>query len=239
MRRVRHFNPRTHVGCDGGQGGGGCFGSDISIHAPTWGATVRLVHLPPHIFISIHAPTWGATPVHDQDQAGDQFQSTHPRGVRRSNSEDTASWTIFQSTHPRGVRLRRPPPLLYAEHFNPRTHVGCDAMMTTAQGVDSYFNPRTHVGCDIKIEPEAAAIIQFQSTHPRGVRLDPKRGVCVLGYISIHAPTWGATSFAFQALSLSDYFNPRTHVGCDAAVRSKYGISIFQSTHPRGVRRKH
>ena len=54
------------------------------------------------------------------------------------------------------------------------------------------FNPRTHVGCDIKW------IDKFH-----------------LIFISIHAPTWGATSFA----------------------ENKHIRVIFQSTHPRGVRR--
>ena len=33
----------------------------ISIHAPTWGATVVIVTLAEVFSISIHAPTWGAT----------------------------------------------------------------------------------------------------------------------------------------------------------------------------------
>ena len=55
-----YFNPRTHVGCDTDSL---CeFGYvNISIHAPTWGAT--LVGLRGGLLglISIHAPTWGAT----------------------------------------------------------------------------------------------------------------------------------------------------------------------------------
>ena len=54
-----HFNPRTHVGCDSGER----YVSHvhrISIHAPTWGATIAKV-----LRISVIA-----------------FQSTHPRGVR-------------------------------------------------------------------------------------------------------------------------------------------------------------
>ena len=78
----------------------------------------------------------------------------------------------------------------------------------------------------------------FQSTHPRGVRpvLQLRSGMDVS--ISIHAPTWGATSSTntsklttvFQSThprgvrltvracsaALSN-FNPRTHVGCDNA----------------------
>ncbi len=36
-------------------------GLNISIHAPTWGATVLLLDGKIKTRISIHAPTWGAT----------------------------------------------------------------------------------------------------------------------------------------------------------------------------------
>ena len=54
------FNPRTHTGCD--------FSLffiyliiDVSIHAPTRGATLGVPVLPRIITVSIHAPTRGAT----------------------------------------------------------------------------------------------------------------------------------------------------------------------------------
>ena len=34
---------------------------DVSIHAPTWGATFAVWDLNHIIQVSIHAPTWGAT----------------------------------------------------------------------------------------------------------------------------------------------------------------------------------
>ena len=55
--------------------------------------------------------------------------------------------------------------------------------------------------------------------------------------ISIHAPTWGATLCSYPYSCSSLYFNPRTHVGCDATINKSLLIgSVFQSTHPRGVR---
>ena len=58
---ISNFNPRTHVGCD-------YYGrrlqysvQAISIHAPTWGATLRSGGRQKKRVISIHAPTWGAT----------------------------------------------------------------------------------------------------------------------------------------------------------------------------------
>ena len=142
------------------------------------------------------------------------FQSTHPRGVRHGGFEDLArmieisihapTWgatfprldtnpmTGFQSTHPRGVRPHTPETSSSRRNFNPRTHVGCDRSPRSSIPTSGYFNPRTHVGCD----------------------LDHERQV-VGHHISIHAPTWGATSEAFGIPNLK----------------------AFQSTHPRGVRR--
>ena len=76
----------------------------ISIHAPTWGATVRERTGTPVRYISIHAPTWGATNHQHRKRASQQFQSTHPRGVRQ----------LSMIVSGRAV------------NFNPRTHVGCD-----------------------------------------------------------------------------------------------------------------
>ena len=98
----------------------------------------------------------------------------------------------------------------------------------------------------------------FQSTHPRGVRHVLHVLIYLICTISIHAPTWGATSRrvdngigkVFQSthprgvrLSLQSeatpvsYFNPRTHVGCDPFFTYLLcQLFAFQSTHPRGVR---
>ena len=55
--------------------------------------------------------------------------------------------------------------------------------------------------------------------------------------ISIHAPAWGATTGHAAFRSLWRYFNPRTRVGCDQLLSSIVKrLSLFQSTHPRGVR---
>ena len=76
------------------------------------------------------------------------------------------------------------------------------------------FNPRTHMGCDLESKSERP-----------GER------------VSIHAPTWGATKFPLFVLLLLYSFNPRTHMGCDlSCLISLLSNSMFQSTHPHGVR---
>ncbi len=60
IRLTDSFNPRAHVGRDRHYMDY-ILRKDVSIHAPTWGATsvdVDVVSVPK---VSIHAPTWGAT----------------------------------------------------------------------------------------------------------------------------------------------------------------------------------
>ena len=94
------------------------------------------------------------------------------------------------------------------------------------------------------VRPDAFVMGQnaykFQSTHPRGVRLNmkivyvppvfvsihaPTRGAtsgrlaaAVAAHVSIHAPTRGATVFFFAIFSCFLCFNPRTHEGCDGKI---------------------
>ena len=104
LHLVLNFNPRTHVGCDllkamqvrtfdefqsthprGVRHSKMVFVTltfNISIHAPTWGATLIESQYPGEDAISIHAPTWGATWSYEARIHELQFQSTHPRGVR-------------------------------------------------------------------------------------------------------------------------------------------------------------
>ena len=83
---LEYFNPRTHVGCDVSGEVGQSVKCAISIHAPTWGATLKENVGNTTFTISIHAPTWGAT----------------LNFLRAAHNE---------------------------EHFNPRTHVGCDPFL--------------------------------------------------------------------------------------------------------------
>ena len=152
-----------------------------------------------------------------------------------SDKEDA----MFQSTHPRGVRrTRRRRQSRLSQCFNPRTRVGCDTApngrnsMTVRVSIHApawgatprpltgflrhkSFNPRTLVGCDWRPCWAFPSASRFQSTHPRGVRRPPsgKPG----------------TAGLFQST------HPR---GVRHAVTSASGlVSAFQSTHPRGVRR--
>ncbi len=78
----------------------------------------------------------------------------------------------------------------------------------------------------------------FQSTHPRGVRHG--KSLTVSGTTLCFNPRTrvGCDAWRIRTASTKLCFNPRTRVGCDAANSIK-GLdeALFQSTHPRGVRR--
>ena len=76
------FNPRTHTGCD---------------------FSLFFIYL--IIDVSIHAPTRGATGNLPFQTCGETtFQSTHPHGVRHFQDIVRQVLEKFQSTHPHGVR---------------------------------------------------------------------------------------------------------------------------------------
>ncbi len=90
----------------------------------------------------------------------------------------------------------------------------CDSMATMGSRTPMRFNPRTHMGCDVQ---------QIISNY--------------LPYVSIHAPTWGATRRCF---SWGRHHQVSIHAPTWGATHRHYvGLrnSKFQSTHPHGVRR--
>ena len=145
----------------------------ISIHAPTWGATEDAKFTYFLTSISIHAPTWGATSGASMEAPRvSEFQSTHPRGVRR------CPLTLSRHRHPHfnprthvGCDSSVWMTSTRFGYFNPRTHVGCDPCRCPCPRQADHFNPRTHVGCDKIILVLGIVLVKFQSTHPRGVRL--------------------------------------------------------------------
>ena len=169
------------------------------------------------------------------------FQSTHPRGVR-----PTVGWRKgrrLQSFNPRtreGCDTRRMETAtrlracfnprtregcderfafcaLAKFSFNPRTREGCDTAVSAHGACQVRFNPRTREGCDAVAAGSALLPLQFQSTHPRGVRPRGYANPLSFTVVSIHAPARGATCTMCRIWKL-----------CPS----------FQSTHPRGVRQQ-
>ena len=77
---------------------------------------------------------------------------------------------------------------------------------------------------------------KFQSTHPRGVRRITVEEAAPITLVSIHAPTWGATStWRFSGKGKHVSIHAPTW-GATSLWHTKNLYLMFQSTHPRGVR---
>ena len=83
-----------------------------------------------------------------------------------------------------------------------------------------------------------AITMEFQSTHPSGVRpaiIESQRPE-VFNF-NPRTPV-GCDASLISRLSRQKHFNPRTPVGCDTFASACLGLfHVFQSTHPSGVRR--
>ena len=62
LEKAWGFNPRTRVGCDN-RLVKKTLGTNVSIHAPVWGATTLQAYYQNGSTVSIHAPVWGATKI--------------------------------------------------------------------------------------------------------------------------------------------------------------------------------
>ena len=116
----------------------------------------------------------------------------------------------------------------HAQHFNPRTPVGCDFCSTRCR-VRAYrknFNPRTPVGCD---KPIGRYLIRFLNFNPRTpVGCDKSRRGHRTGAYDFNPRTpVGCDPATPDRRTPTRNFNPRTPVGCDSRffgdTRKTYG----------------
>ncbi len=158
-RRVRHGQPRFHGVLD------------VSIHAPTQGATndngkrcrrYRGFNPRTHAGCDQLSKRWAQRVTEFQSTHPRRvrldsfaaaiieyaFQSTHPRRVRPHKLIKAFDVLEFQSTHPRRVRQSPACHISARDRFNPRTHAGCDLRTNPCFRYIKSFNPRTHAGCD-------------------------------------------------------------------------------------------
>ena len=102
--------PVRHLCCSG------CVRGNNLFYPSVWGATMGVRREFGQTSVLIHAPMWGATELNAfREKDVNEFQSTHPRGVRHYQPE-------YRST---------------PTSFNPRTHVGCDVISRYS----SFFSP--------------------------------------------------------------------------------------------------
>ena len=123
------------------------------------------------------------------------FQSTRPRGARRTVGGAGGRLPQFQSTRPHGARLLVLLLWLPLHHFNPRARVGRDRTTWYFAPTLPHFNPRAPCGARLTMEELASLCARISIHTPRmGARRQSMRIKNSPEAISIHAPTRGATS---------------------------------------------
>ena len=191
------------------------------------------------IIVSTHAPLRGATPSHSAIRSSsNQFQPTHPCGVRQSGN-DAILAHVEVSTHAplRGATTRR---LLFPlDHrcFNPRTPAGCDRNFRLQIAAGKGFQP-THP-CGVRLMPASGLMqnVRFQPTHPCGVRLFCANFPIHSRFSFNPRTPAGCDESDLNTIFRHPGFNPRTPAGCDFSPPTLFKLSSsFQPTHPCGVR---
>ena len=119
------FNPRTRMGCDPqsilSRSCLGCFNPRTRMGCDQLCDEGLII-----TEVSIHAPAWGATVCHTCHRELHKFQSTHPHGVRRKNGQPRAEDEGFNPRTRMGCDKTRGHQRRKQHCFNPRTRMGCD-----------------------------------------------------------------------------------------------------------------
>ena len=188
------FNPRTRVGCD----------TTLS------SLSARSLGFNPRTRVGCDFGYWINISLF-------MFQSTHPCGVRLLAVYWIDAQSTFQSTHPCGVRRSNRSIWRYVQVsiHAPVWGATCPALLNHLCDGVSIHAPVWGATFDYRF---ARYFIQFQSTHPCGVRpfgsspvlrivvfqsthpCGVRRGLVLMIMIwrvSIHAPVWGATWIEF------------------------------------------
>ena len=165
------FNPRAHVGRDGFVAAAVAARTAVSIHAPTWGATVAFF----------------------ANKALALFQSTRPRGARRSTAQPGSAVMNVSIHAPTWGATRYGHKLPRERMVSIHAPTWGATKLPTLQVLPACgFNPRAHVGRDKR--PAGRWCLCQVSIHAptwgaTGCALSERTGT----EVSIHAPTWGAT----------------------------------------------
>ena len=188
----------------------------------------------------------------------EEFQSTRPRGARL-NSGIVFDQVICVSIHaPTGGATRSAAPPGSGTCFNPRAHGGATQRLSASThdacfnprahgGRDPAgwsccrswrgFNPRAHGGRDLRRALAVQKFREFQSTRPRGARPGFSSSISTSSYVSIHAPTGGATKLSVYGVGYDKWFQSTRPRGARPTTPMAVQLTrLFQSTRPRGAR---
>ena len=212
---IRNFNPRSHKGSDKYLVSIKRI-TEISIHAPTRGATLKMRCQRIYRWISIHAPTRGATVFIDNPPNIFRISIHAPtRGATDGGWIYNTTTEISIHAPTRGATINHTVAVCQNCDFNPRSHKGSDQHWFNLYKNDELFQSTLPQGERHILSNLLLICIKFQSTLPQGERPFRICMAAISSIISIHAPTRGATRICLSRFLFRD---------------------LFQSTLPQGER---
>ncbi len=234
------------------------FARGVSIHAPTGGATVTSTSNASKARFNSRAHGGRDFRTADDSNVQISFNSRAHGGrdsqmcprkaiLRRFNSRahggrdgkkvPLSDRLRFQFTRPRGARPWRHLPPSCAGCFNSRAHGGRDSSTPISWTIAARgFNSRAHGGRDCSPSPASRTRTRFNS-RAHGGRDVVRIVLAIVGVVSIHAPTGGATDCIVYLPFNSgfQFTRPRGARLCHGGTPTLLGA--FQFTRPRGARR--
>ena len=164
--------------------------------------------------VSIHAPTRGATHRDWWRRPSPKFQFTRPRGARPFRRRSARRCAGFQFTRPRGARHVFRKLRVSRNGFNSRAHEGRDIPVADISFFCPRFNSRAHEGRDRAWLTLTKHSALFQFTRPRGARRRTFNTYNRCSSFNSRAHEGRDTVFA-KRLQSSICFNSRAHEGRD------------------------
>ncbi len=211
--------------------------------------------------VSIHAPARGATFAARRNRT--PMACFNPRARTGRDADLIITENLngrFQSTRPHGARLGTASGSLLGIGFNPRARTGRDRVKRTPLSKPACFNPRARTGRDVALAEGARAgavsihapargataaadnaatvEIRFQSTRPHGARRPTTFRTRDHRCFNPRARA-GRDESSRPNFWNRSCFNPRARAGRDSIYAASFAVmSKFQSTRPRGARRR-
>ena len=193
----------------------------VSIHAPAWGATACADESLHEAHVSIHAPAWGATATDTRHSDFDNRFNPRTRvgcdGKKRFGRLGRAVVSIHAPAW--GATWFIPTRLLWDDFVSIHAPAW-GATNRKAHGVPqnavSIHAPAWGATASSMTPPMQGG--RFQSTHPRGVRRHMARDFSAAPVLFQSTHPRGVRHWAGRIKARFYGFNPRTRVGCDAAI---------------------
>ena len=186
--------------------------------------------------VSIHAPTWGATGRVVYRGNNNAFQSTLPHGERRRFwCHHRARTCCFNPRSHMGSDRVGIPNLAFQGCFNPRSYMGSDPPVHLGRTRCLVSTHAPTRGATKHVHAALQVVIVSTHAPTRGATTHTILLACAR-LVSTHAPAWGATRFHIHQRCATMFQPTLPHGERPFTANAKRREHVFQPTLPHGER---